>query len=88
MPEPVVRNPQVAAVQALQAPISPDLGDIVQGYLGGNIADLRSALRQLSDASTADRDNALKKAAAGGAQVSEADFAFPNWQPGTDYVYA
>jgi ABC-type glycerol-3-phosphate transport system substrate-binding protein len=88
MPEAVVRNPQYAAVQAQQTPVSPNLGDIVQGYLGGNIADLRSALRQLSDASTADRDNALKKAAAGGAQVSEADFAFPNWQPGTDYVYA
>jgi ABC-type glycerol-3-phosphate transport system substrate-binding protein len=88
MPEAVVRNPQYAAVQAQQTPVSPNLGDIVQGYLGGNIPDLRSALRQLSDASTADRDNALKKATAGGAQVSEADFAFPNWQPGTDYVYA
>jgi ABC-type glycerol-3-phosphate transport system substrate-binding protein len=88
MPEPVVRNPQVAAVQALQAPISPDLGDIVQGYLGGDIPDLRAALRQLSDAYTADRDNALQKAAAGGAQVSAEDWAFPDWQPGTDYVYA
>jgi hypothetical protein len=88
MPEAVVRNPQYAAVEALQTPISPDLGDIVQGYLGGNITDLRGALRQHSDAWTADRDNALKKAVAEGAQVSEDDFAFPNWQPGTDYVYA
>ena len=78
-----------AAVQAVQAPISPDLGDIVQGYLGGNIPDLRAALRQLSDAYTADRDNALKKAVADdGAQVSADDWAFPDWQPGTDYVYA
>jgi multiple sugar transport system substrate-binding protein len=88
MPEPVVRNPQFAAVEALQTPVSPDLGDIVQGYLGGNIPDLRAALRQLSDASTADRDTALQRAAAEGAQVSAADFAFPDWQPATDYVYA
>jgi multiple sugar transport system substrate-binding protein len=88
MPEHVVRNPQFAAVEALQTPVSPDLGDIVQGYLGGNIPDLRAALRQLSDASTADRDNALQRAAAEGAQVSAADFAFPDWQPATDYVYA
>jgi multiple sugar transport system substrate-binding protein len=88
MPEPVVRNPQVAAVQALQAPISPDLGDIVQGYLGGNIPDLRAALRRLSDAYTADRGTALQKATAEGAQVSADDWAFPDWQPGTDYVYA
>jgi ABC-type glycerol-3-phosphate transport system substrate-binding protein len=88
MPESVVRNPQFAAVEALQTPVSPDLGDIVQGYLGGNIPDLRAALRQLSDASTADRDTALQRAAAEGAQVSAADFAFPDWQPATDYVYA
>jgi multiple sugar transport system substrate-binding protein len=88
MPEPVVRNPQYAAVEALQKPVSPDLGDIVQGYLGGNIPDLRVALRGLSDAYTADRDAALKQAVAGGSQVSEADFAFPDWQPATDFVYA
>jgi ABC-type glycerol-3-phosphate transport system substrate-binding protein len=88
MPEAVVRNAQYAAVQAQQTPISPNLGDIVQGYLGGNIPDLRAALRQLSDAWTADRDSALQKATAEGAQVSAADFAFPDWQPATDYVYA
>jgi ABC-type glycerol-3-phosphate transport system substrate-binding protein len=88
MPEAVVRNPHVAAVQALQTPISPDLGDIVQGYLGGSIPDLRAALRQLSDANTADRESALQKAAGEGVEVSLDDWAFPDWQPATDYVYA
>jgi ABC-type glycerol-3-phosphate transport system substrate-binding protein len=88
MPQPVVRNPQVAAVEALEKPISPDLGDIVQGYLGGNIPDLRAALRQLSEANTADRERALKQATGEGAQVSLDDWAFPDWQQATDYVYA
>ena len=88
MPEAVVRNPAVAAVEALQKPISPELGDIVQGYLGGNIPDLRAALRQLSDATTQDRERALQQAVSEGAQVSLDDWAFSDWQPGVDYVYA
>jgi ABC-type glycerol-3-phosphate transport system substrate-binding protein len=88
MPEAVVRNPHVAAAEALETPISPDLGDIVQGYLGGNIPDLRAALRQLSDAYTADRERSLQKAVGEGAEVSLEDWAFPDWQPATDYVYA
>jgi hypothetical protein len=84
----VVRNPQVAAAEALETPISPDLGDIVQGYLGGNISDLRAALRQLSDAYTADWERALQQAVGEGAQISLDDWAFPDWQPATDYVYA
>jgi hypothetical protein len=87
MPQPVVRNPQVAAAEALETPISPDLGDIVQGYLGGNIPDLRAALRQLSDANTADRERAVQRAVGEGAQVSLDDWAFPDWQQATDYVY-
>jgi multiple sugar transport system substrate-binding protein len=87
MPQPVVRNPQVAAAEALETPISPDLGNIVQGYLGGNILDLRAALRQLSDAYTADRERAVQRAVSEGAQVSLDDWAFPDWQQATDYVY-
>lgn len=88
MPEAVVRNPQVATAEALETPISPDLGDIVQGYLGGNIPDLRAALRQLSDASTADQERALQQAVGEGSQISLDDWAFPDWQPATYYVYA
>ncbi len=86
MPQPVVRNPQVADVQAASRPVSPHLGDIVQGYLGGDVTDLRAALRQLSDAFTADREQAIAAATAGGAEVSLDDYAFPEWVPGEDWA--
>ncbi|MEZ0164750.1 ABC transporter substrate-binding protein [Kineococcus sp. LSe6-4] len=84
-PEPIVRNPAIAQVQAAQKPVSPHLGDIVQGYLGGDVTDLRSALRDLNARSNADRDQAIAAATAAGAQVSTADYAFPDWQPGQDW---
>lgn len=86
-PQAVVRNPQVAAAQALSKPVSPLLGDIIQGYLGGDVTDLKGELKKLSDRFTADRDQAVKAAVANGAKVSLDDYAFPDWKPGTDYVY-
>lgn len=85
-PQAVVRNPQVSAVDAHRIPVNPTLGHIVQGYLGGNIPDLRTALRQLSDAFSQDREKALKTATAEGAAVSLDDWAFPDWQPGVDFA--
>ncbi|MEZ0493788.1 ABC transporter substrate-binding protein [Kineococcus sp. TBRC 1896] len=85
-PEPIVRNPQIAQVQAAQKPVSPHLGDIVQGYLGGDVTDLRGALRDLNARFSADREQAIAAATAAGAQVSMADYAFPDWQPGQDWV--
>lgn len=87
-PEAVVRNPEVAAVEARRTPVNPTLGHIVQGYLGGNIPDLRAALRGLSDAFTQDREKALQAATAEGSTVTLDAWAFPDWQPGADYVYA
>ncbi|WP_337061701.1 ABC transporter substrate-binding protein [Kineococcus sp. G2] len=85
-PEAVVANPQIAKVEALSKPISPQLGDIVQGYLGGDITDLRGALKSLSDAYAADREQAIAAATAAGAQVSLDDYAFPEWVPGQDWT--
>jgi multiple sugar transport system substrate-binding protein len=86
-PEAVVKNAQVAKVQAASKPVTPHLGDIVQGYLGGQVSDLKGALRTLNDAFSADREQALATAVAGGAQVSLDDWAFPDWAPGQDYTY-
>jgi ABC-type glycerol-3-phosphate transport system substrate-binding protein len=87
-PEAVVRNPDVAAVDARRTPVNPTLGHIVQGYLGGNIPDLRAALKQLSDAFSQDRERALQAATREGSTVALDDWAFPDWQPGADYAYA
>lgn len=86
-PQAVVRNPEIAVAQSLSKPVSPLLGDIVQGYLGGDITDLKGALKKLSDNFSADREQAMKAAVAQGATVSLDDYAFPDWKPGTDYVY-
>ncbi|WP_432542399.1 ABC transporter substrate-binding protein [Kineococcus sp. SYSU DK002] len=85
-PEPIVRNPAVAQVQAAQKPVSPHLGDIVQGYLGGDVSDLRAALRDLNARFDADLDAAIATAAGAGAAVTRQDYAFPDWVPGQDWT--
>lgn len=84
-PSPVVKNVEVTKVEAETNQIQPGLGDIVQGAMTGDISDVRGALKKLSDDSSAERERALKAAQAKGAKVSMSDYAFPNWQPGTDY---
>ncbi|WP_159618868.1 ABC transporter substrate-binding protein [Ruania rhizosphaerae] len=86
-PEPEVRN--VAATEALArtTPIAPHLGDIIQGYLGGDISDLQGELVKLSDAFNSDLDSAIESAAAEGFEVSRDDWAFSDWERGTDYTY-
>src|SRR6185436_15569876 len=85
MPQAIVKNPAQAKVDALRKPVTPHVGNIVQGYLGGSIKDLKAELKKLSDATAADRAKALQKAKASGAKVSEADYVFSDWKPGQDY---
>ncbi|SDS94546.1 ABC transporter substrate-binding protein [Microlunatus soli] len=85
MPEAIVRNPEIAAVDAKRKPVSPTLGNIVQGYLVDAITDLRGALKKLSDSNEADRQQAIKAARQSGAKVSEDDYVFSDWVPGKDY---
>jgi ABC-type glycerol-3-phosphate transport system substrate-binding protein len=85
MPQAIVKNPAIARVDALRKPVTPHVGNIVQGYLGGSIKDLKAELKKLSDAASADRAQALTKAKAAGAKVSEADYVFSDWKPGQDY---
>lgn len=85
MPQAIVKNPAQAKVDAFRKPVTPHVGNIVQGYLGGSISDLKAELKKLSDATTADRAQALAKAKAAGAKVSEADYVFADWKPGQDY---
>jgi multiple sugar transport system substrate-binding protein len=86
-PQAIVRNIEVAKVESKLAPVTPDLGNVVQGYLGGQTSDLRSALKDLSDASTSSLDKAIESARSDGAEVERADWEFPDWKPGKDYTY-
>ncbi len=86
-PEPQVRNVEVNKALALTTPVAPTLGDLIQGYLGGQIDDLEGELVKLSDSNSRDLDSAIERANAEGANVSREDFAFPDWKRGEDYTY-
>lgn len=82
-PAVTARNPRVAEVLAAMKPVEPGLGEIVQGITSGQITDARGRLRQLSDDTAAARDAAIAEVGGG---VSAADWAFPAWRRGEDYV--
>jgi hypothetical protein len=86
-PQALIKNPQVAQAQALSKPISTQLGNIIQGYLGGDVPDLKAALKKLNSDYEKDREQSIKAAKAKGAEVSVEDYVFKDWKPGTDYVY-
>jgi multiple sugar transport system substrate-binding protein len=85
-PEPLIKNPNVAQVYAEMKPVTPGLGEIVQGVMGGVVSNVQATLQQYSDKLTAERDRALKVVKDKGVQVSLDDWIFPNWQPGQDYT--
>ena len=87
-PSPLVRNPDSEQVQlAFKAP-KPNLGQVVQGVLTGQLTDVGKALRDLSDRSERALDQAIAKARAKGADVSRDDWKFANWDPAKDYTDA
>lgn len=83
-PSAVARKPEVSAVIAATKAVQPDLGTIVQGVMSGDVDDLPGTLKTLSDSLTKARDAAIT--AKGGGTVTAADWAFPDWQRGVDYV--
>jgi multiple sugar transport system substrate-binding protein len=84
-PSPLVKNPEVAQVQAEMKDIRPNIGEIVQGALAGSISDWKTALKTYSDKLTAERDRALKVIQGKGVKVSIDDWIFPNWDQTKDY---
>lgn len=86
LPEPIVRNIDVAQVDIELQSVTPGFGEIVQGYFNGDIDDLRAELTKLSDASQQELSRAIDVAVGNGAEVSMEDFAFPDWQPRTSYT--
>ncbi|QOR69505.1 extracellular solute-binding protein [Ruania alkalisoli] len=84
-PSPLVRNPAVGEVIAQMEEIRPSLGEIVQGYLGGNIDDASAALTTFNDAISAERDRAIDAVTSDGLEVSLADWEFSGYELGADY---
>lgn len=84
-PDPIVRNAEVSQVTGETKEIEPGLGDIVAGLLSGDVPDAKKALTTLRDATSKERDRAIKKIADSGAEVSLGDWAFPDWKRGVDF---
>ncbi|MGH3742686.1 MAG: ABC transporter substrate-binding protein [Micromonosporaceae bacterium] len=84
-PNATSNNPEIYKVEQERKPITPGLGEIVQGAFSGDVKDLRKALKELSDKSNAEDERAIAAAKKKGAQVSAEDYTFPDWQPGADY---
>jgi multiple sugar transport system substrate-binding protein len=85
-PEPLIRNPDVAQVNAEMRTVSPGLGELIQGVFAGAVPDIRQALQDYQDAMTAERDRAINVATGNGASVSVDDWKFDTWQKGTDFA--
>ncbi|MFG1817694.1 hypothetical protein ACGFIF_28320 [Kribbella sp. NPDC049174] len=68
--------------------VHPDPGEIVQAVLTGSIKDYKAAFTQYADKAKAERQRAIGAAKKKGAEVSEADWVFDNWEPGKDYTQA
>ncbi len=85
-PSPPVRNPDVEIVYREQKRLSPNLGEVVQGLLSGQISDVAAAMQDLQDRSNAELDRAITAAQDKGAEVSRDDWVFPNWDPMQDYT--
>lgn len=85
-PDPLIRNPAVAQVYAEMKPVTPGLGEIVQGAFAGAFTDPKPVLQQFADQMTAERNRAIEKVAATGAAVSVDDWKFDAWTPGEDFT--
>lgn len=87
-PSPVVRNPEIEAVNLELRSVTPNLGQMLQGLFSGQIRDPKAAMQDLQDRSERELDRAVKAAADKGAKVSRDDYVFPNWDPMRDYTDA
>jgi multiple sugar transport system substrate-binding protein len=87
-PEPLVRNAAVSKVLAEMTDIRPNLGDLIQGAFSGDITDYAAALKEYSDAMSAERERAVEAVQAQGVEVSLDDWVFSNWDRSQDYTAA
>lgn len=85
-PDPLIRNPAIAQVYAEMKPVTPGLGEIIQGAFAGAFSDPKPVLQQFADQMTAERARAIEVVKAKGVAVSADDWKFDNWTPGEDFT--
>jgi multiple sugar transport system substrate-binding protein len=85
VPNPQIRNPELASVYGNYKDVQPGVGDILQGVVAGAIKEPNTALKQFSDIVDKSLDTAIAKAKSEGAKVDKNDFIFPNWSSDKNY---
>lgn len=84
VPSPVSVNPNALEVQLEHRKNTPDLnpGQVLMGYLTGQVEDLEKTLQDYSD----DYNKAFDDALEANDGISREDFQFPNWVPYEPYT--
>lgn len=75
-PSPIARNPAVGAVLSEMNQVRPTLGEITQGYLGGNVDDVKAELTSYTSRLSTERDRAIAVVRQRGRDVSVDDWRF------------
>jgi len=87
IPRPFEKNPETLKVVLETSGKMPKktLSDITEGYLTGQIKDIRQELTQLTDDSNKVFEEAIKKVQSTGGKVDQSDYVFGDWKPFTPY---
>lgn len=81
-----IRNPAASQVAFESRPLTPNLGQLVQGMLAGQISDVGAAMEDLQSRANAELERAIAAAQDGGVAVTRDDFVFANWDPNEEYT--
>jgi ABC-type glycerol-3-phosphate transport system substrate-binding protein len=78
----------VAETQAIQATLptpSPNWNQIMEGAIGGRLANWQQALAKVTQEYNGQLAQAIKQENAKGGKVTQKDFAFPSWNGTSNY---
>ena len=87
-PTPAVRNSDCAKVDVEFKTITPNVDQVIQGLVSGQITGVKQAMQGAKDAYEKELDRAIKAAKDKGAKVSRDDYVFSNWDLNKDYAEA
>lgn len=86
-PHPYTRNPAAVQVNTELNGRKPKetVGKILEGYLAGQIKDVKAELAKLSTGYNKGLQESLDKVKQSGGKIDAGDYRFPNWTPFTPY---
>ena len=85
VPQAEIINPEASVALANYQEVHPNAYEIFAGVITGEITDYKTALETYSAAATESWEKAIAQANESGCNLSVDDFAFPDWDPSTNY---